>query len=254
MSTVPPYAVPAKATFHDIFVSTEDTVQAGYLVDVLINHNVPMLVSGNTGTGKTILVRDRMLNGLDKEVFQNIFLNFSAQTSARVSQSIIDNQLDKRRKGVFGPPFGKRTIVFVDDLNMPQVEVRRAADRAPPPVDGPLGLVRPQGVTFRELVDIQFVAAMGAPGGGRNPVTPRYLRHFNLLWMTDYAPTSLERLPDDLPWHFQGQVPGRGDELCNAVVASTINIFNTVGKELLPTPTKSTTRSTCATSPRSSRA
>ena len=61
--------------------------------------------------------------------------------------------------------------------------------------------------TFRELVDIQFVAAMGAPGGGRNPQTPRYVRHFNLLWMTDYFPPLAVIFQTIFSGTFRGRVP-----------------------------------------------
>jgi dynein heavy chain len=38
--------------------------------------------------------------------------------------------MDKRRKGVYGPPSGKKAVIFVDDLNMPQVSL---AVLPPPP-------------------------------------------------------------------------------------------------------------------------
>ena len=43
-------------------------------------------------------------------------------------------------------------------------------------------------------MDINFVCAMGPPGGGRNAITPRLTRHFNYLSFAEMDEVSKKRI------------------------------------------------------------
>jgi len=102
-------------------VPTVDSARNLFLMRLLMTNNFHVMCVGPTGTGKSQNAYDLLSNRMG-ESFQYIALTFSAQTSANQTQDTIDSKMEKRRKGFFGPPIGKRCIVFVDDLNMPKKE------------------------------------------------------------------------------------------------------------------------------------
>ena len=52
----------------------------------------------------------------------------------------------------------------------------------------------PHSGQFRKLVDINFICAMGPPGGGRHPISARLSRHFNYLSFTELEDASKYRI------------------------------------------------------------
>lgn len=120
LDTVPKQALDDSMQIQNITVVTEDVVRYTHLIDAYVQSYHPVLLVGPTGTGKSAYIKD-YLRKLDNEAWVVAVFQFSAQTSQNMTQDIIDGKLDKRRKGVFGPPIGKHQICLVDDLNMPQV-------------------------------------------------------------------------------------------------------------------------------------
>lgn len=102
----------------EIIIPTNETGYILYWLDLCVSLNMPILISGPTGTGKSAVIFNFM-NELPKEKFLLNNVNFSARTSAHQVQDLIMGKLDRRRKGVFGPPVGQRNLIFVDDLAMP---------------------------------------------------------------------------------------------------------------------------------------
>eukprot|EP00501_MAST-03F_sp_TOSAG23-6_P002127 GSMAST32.ASY1.ANO1.2223.1 assembled CDS len=121
------------ADFSSICVPTVYTASFEWILKLLVTHKIPVLACGPTGTGKSVYIQN---------------------TTVNMVQSIIDGKLDKRRKGVYGPAAGKNCVIFVDDLNMPEIEEYGAQP--------PLELLHK---TWRSQVDTQIIAAMGPPGG-----------------------------------------------------------------------------------------
>lgn len=241
MNTIEPYQYNRDLSFAETIIPTSESVCYTFLLDILVQNKSHVLMTGPTGTGKTVNINRHLSGGMSDEYIP-LCLTFSAQTSANQTQDTLDSKMEKRRKGVFGPPSGKHFIVFVDDLNMP----KREEYFAQPPIE----LLRQwftyggwydrKTLTFREIIDCIMVAAMGPPGGGRNPITPRMLRHYNIIGYTLTEAESMKTifgtiLANFIADGFESTLP----QLCAPIVQATTDIYFTICTELLPTPSKS---------------
>lgn len=96
--------IPDDTPVTEIMVSTKET---GFIINWMnqcLNMGKPM---GPTGTGKSATIINCMKE-LPKEKYLLNTVNFSARTTAHQVQDLIMSKLDRRRKGVYGPPLGKK--------------------------------------------------------------------------------------------------------------------------------------------------
>ncbi|KAI6649612.1 Dynein heavy chain 1, axonemal [Oopsacas minuta] len=237
-----PYKVDPYMRYSDILVPTQDTIRFSYMIQLLLANNNPVLCVGHTGTGKTQYAMDTLRKMPVDYLSHSV--NFSAHTSVNQTVDFIDSKLERKSVTVSGPPLGKKSIIFIDDLNLPEKE-RYGAQ---PPIElirqwmdhGGWYDMKAVGV-FKNILDINFICAMGPPGGGRNTLTHRLLRHFNFLSFPELDDSCKATIFSSILGAWLNVCPNlqiNRDELKDKLTSCTISIFSTILTQLLPTPAK----------------
>ncbi|KAL4429302.1 hypothetical protein ABPG74_002288 [Tetrahymena malaccensis] len=234
-------SIPADESYHNIVIKTAEQLRLTELLQVAIQYHYPFLVIGQTGTGKSTYI-NTYLKSLSHEKYLLVGINFSAQTSSEETQLIVDSKLDRRRKGIFGPPIGVNCLVFVDDLNMPQLDKYGAQ----PPIELLRQFLDQKGWygkdrKFMEIIETSLIGAMGPPGGGRNQITSRLLRHFNVLCTTEPNQLQMERIFSELMSWYMNKIQLTDENLRRTFklcIEATVEMYMNIVQNLKPTPAK----------------
>ncbi|XP_047143157.1 dynein beta chain, ciliary isoform X1 [Hydra vulgaris] len=175
---VPQFEFDPEMPLQAVLVHTSETIRIRYFMDLLMEAKRPIMLIGNAGCGKTVLVGEKFASlDPDKMIVANVPFNF--YTTSAMLQQILEKPLEKKAGRNYGPPGAKRLVYFIDDMNMPKVDTYGTVQ--------PHTLIRQhldynhwydrQKLTLKEVHNCQYVACMN-PTAGSFTINSRLQRHF----------------------------------------------------------------------------
>ncbi|GMI47335.1 hypothetical protein TrCOL_g3071 [Triparma columacea] len=233
------YAEPSPFRFYNIIVPTTQSVLYTDMLEKLAPLK-PILFVGESGTAKTLTI-DNYTSTLPSEKFARLAINMSSRTSSKDVQNNIEANIDKRTGSIYGPASGKKLIVFVDDMNMPKVDVYGTQQ----PITLLLTLLshgfvydRDKDLQQKIVKDLQYIAAMGPPGGGRNPVDPRFIARFNVFNLIEPTSEVLQNIYSNIITHRVAEFNDGIKGVAGKITDISLNLFSFIMEKLPPTPSK----------------
>nr|XP_056713421.1 dynein axonemal heavy chain 11 [Euleptes europaea] len=186
-----------------VLVHTSETTCLRYFTDLLLEKSKPVMLVGNAGVGKTVFIGER-LAGLSED-FLVSKIPFNYYTTSGALQRILEKPLEKKAGRNYGPVGNKKLIYFIDDMNMPEVDVYGTVQ--------PHALIRQhidyghwydrQKLTMKEIHNCQYVACMN-PTVGSFTINPRLQRHFAVFAVNFPSTDALSIIYSKiLDFHFQ---------------------------------------------------
>eukprot|EP00960_Hanusia_phi_P039624 753955-Hanusia_phi.AAC.6 len=237
--------VPGMA-FSNIIVPTTDTVTYTYHLDWNVKIFRPVLYCGAVGTAKTVTIQN-FLKNLSTDQYSNIGINFSSRTTSIALQRNIEASLEKRMKDTYGPSGGKKLLIFIDDMNMPKMDLYGTQQ--------PIALLKlligrgglyergenfksGEGTNWKNVKDCCYLGAMGPPGGARSLLDPRFTSMFSVFNIPFPSKTSLTMIFESmLKKHLEG-FPQQIQQASQKLTDLTLSLYDQIAVNLPPTPSK----------------
>mmetsp|Transcript_17270 Transcript_17270/g.33650 ORF Transcript_17270/g.33650 Transcript_17270/m.33650 type:complete len:4514 (+) Transcript_17270:154-13695(+) len=235
---VKPYDPPADAYLvTKVFVPTVDTTSSNFLLDLLVYRRRAVLMVGNAGTGKSVLVQNYLRALPESFTFSAININY--YTDAKALQRIMEGSLDKRSGRSYGPPGTKKLIYFIDDLNMSYVDIYNTQT--------PNALIRQHmdygswfdttALTKKDIQDVQYISCMN-PTSGSFTINPRLQGNFCTFATQLPTQQQLAAIYQSVMEHHFSKFGNNIKEMVEKLVLATLDLHDSVASKFLPSSKK----------------